>query len=65
MSKFLKERILVAVKATGSISLAAVKLGISQPAVSIGLKKIEEEVGGHVYFHGERPITLTGLGEIL
>lgn len=65
MPSYLRERILVSIAETGNASRTAEVLGISQPTVSTTLKKIEQEVGGHVYHHGERPIVLTTLGEIL
>lgn len=49
-------KILLAVQRLGSISKAAQELNISQPTVSVILKKIESEVEGDIYYHNERPI---------
>ena len=58
-------KILLAVQRLGSISKAAQELNISQPTVSVILKKIESEVEGDIYYHNERPIKLTPLGRML
>ena len=65
MSRYLREKVLVTVGKLGSIGEAANELAISQPSVSTILKKLENEVGGPVFYHGERPILLTPLGKLL
>ena len=65
MSRYTREKVLVTVGKLGSIVEAATELGISQPSVSTVLKKLENEIGGPVFYHGERPIVLTPLGKLL
>lgn len=65
MSRYTREKVLVTVGKLGSIVKAAAELGISQPSVSSILKKLENEIGGPVFYHGERPIVLTPLGKLL
>ena len=65
MNKLTREKIFIAVAETRNLSLAAAKLNITQPSVSVAIKKIENEVGGDIIHHSERPVTLTPLGQIL
>lgn len=46
----------------GSISAAAEKLGVTRPAVSTALKKLEQEVGQELFFKGRAGVTLTAEG---
>ncbi len=46
----------------GSISDAAMSLGISQPALSAKIKKIESEYGITIFHKGKRPATITEEG---
>ena len=48
-----------------NISKAAVRLFISQPAVSQSIKQLEEKLGGQLFFRTPRGITLTHEGEVL
>ncbi|MCI7302412.1 LysR family transcriptional regulator [Ihubacter massiliensis] len=47
-----------------SISKAAEKLGISQPALSAHLKKIEDQLGITIFDRSHKPLTLTDAGDI-
>lgn len=49
----------------GSLSKAAERLYITQPAVSHTLKQLEEQVGGQLFFRTQRGVTLTAEGEVL
>lgn len=48
----------------GSFSFAAKKLGITQPALSLQIQKLEEELGFKLIDRGKRPLALTNEGEI-
>ncbi|QHW34292.1 LysR family transcriptional regulator [Paenibacillus rhizovicinus] len=50
---------------TGSLSRAAEKLHITQPAVSHTLKQLEEMLGGALFIRGARGVQLTAEGELL
>ena len=47
----------------GSISAAAERLGVTRPAVSAALKKLEQEVGRKLFVKGRNGVRLTGDGE--
>lgn len=47
----------------GSISAAAERLGVTRPAVSTALKKLEQDVGQELFFKGRAGVTLTPEGE--
>ena len=47
-----------------SISAAAEKLGISQPALSSHLKKIEKETGAVLFDRSRQPLELTEAGQV-
>ncbi|MCI8387866.1 MAG: LysR family transcriptional regulator [Clostridiales bacterium] len=49
----------------GSISHAAREMHISQPAISLGIAKLEEELGVKLFFRTNRGISLTSEGETL
>ena len=55
----------IAIVESGTISSAAVKLGICQPPLSAQLKLLEEEVGCQLLHRGARKITLTEAGRVL
>ncbi len=49
----------------GSLTLAAEKLFISQPAVSQAIKHMEETLGGSLFFRTSKGVKLTPEGELL
>ncbi|REK77590.1 LysR family transcriptional regulator [Paenibacillus paeoniae] len=49
----------------GSLTKAAQKLHITQPAVSHTLKQLESGLGGQLFFRTARGVTLTAEGEVL
>jgi DNA-binding transcriptional LysR family regulator len=49
----------------GSFSEVAKKLGISQPAVSFQIQKLEQELGMRLIDRAQRTITLTAAGKRL
>lgn len=49
----------------GSFTRAAQFLHISQPALSIAIKKFEDEIGHPIFIRSSKPITLTSVGEII
>ena len=53
-----------AIAELGSISAAAENLGISQPALSSHLKKIESEVGAILFDRSRQPLELTEAGHV-
>jgi DNA-binding transcriptional LysR family regulator len=57
-------RSFVAVAEAGSLSKAADKLGISQPAVSAQMKRLQSAVGGSLFARGANGTTLTELGRL-
>ncbi len=48
----------------GSFSKAAEALFITQPALSIAIKKVEKEIGAALFNRNQRPLTLTHVGEL-
>lgn len=50
--------------ATGSLTKAAEVLGISQPALSLGLNKLEKELGFKIFNRKTVPLTFTKEGQI-
>ncbi|WP_308858215.1 LysR family transcriptional regulator [Paenibacillus sp. R14(2021)] len=50
---------------TGSLSRAAERLHITQPAVSHTIKQLEERLGGPLFIRGARGVQLTAEGEVL
>jgi DNA-binding transcriptional LysR family regulator len=55
----------IAVAETGSISAAAKRLYITQPALTIRLKKLEDYIGARVFIRGRKGVSLTKQGEVL
>lgn len=47
-----------------SFSKAAEALFITQPALSIAIKKVEQEIGADIFNRNQRPLTLTKIGEL-
>lgn len=61
----LKEQSYVlAIEKYRNITKAAQELGISQPALTIFLNRLEEEEGAHLFERGKKNLELTPLGEI-
>lgn len=58
-------RVFYYVAKLGSITLAAEKLFISQPAVSQAIKHMEETLGGSLFFRTSKGVKLTPEGELL
>jgi DNA-binding transcriptional LysR family regulator len=58
-------RSLVAVAETGSFTRAASKVNLTQPAISLQIKRLEEQVGRKLVERGGRKLTLTHEGEVL
>lgn len=58
------EEYIKAIAEVHSISLAAEKLGISQPALSSFLKKKEDEVGAVLFDRSKQPLELTEAGSV-
>ncbi len=54
-----------AVKTLGSFTKAAKNLHISQPALSISIKKLEEEINQPIFDRSVKPIALTPAGQII
>lgn len=48
----------------GSFSKAAEALFITQPALSIAIKKVEQEIGAAIFNRSQRPLTLTKIGKL-
>ena len=48
----------------GSFSKAAEALFITQPALSIAIRKVEKEIGAAIFNRGTRPLTLTHVGRL-
>jgi DNA-binding transcriptional LysR family regulator len=58
-------RSLVAIAETGSFTRAASKVNLTQPAISLQIKRLEEQVGRKLIERGGRKLTLTHEGEVL
>ena len=58
-------RTFVAVVDTGSFSKAAGKIGRTQSAVSMQIKRLEELAGTRLLFRGNGPVTVSPSGEKL
>ena len=58
-------RLLEAIARNGSITLAAKEANITQPAVSLQMKQLEEEVGEPLWEKVNKKIYLTDMGNIL
>ncbi|TWB93118.1 DNA-binding transcriptional LysR family regulator [Bradyrhizobium macuxiense] len=57
-------RTIVAIAETGSLSKAATKLGLSQPAVSAQVKRLQGLIGGQLFVKTANGTTFTDLGEL-
>lgn len=58
-------RTVVAISETGSLTKAAEKLGLSQPAVSSQIKRIQSMVGGALFARTANGTTTTQLGKLV
>ncbi len=58
-------RAVCAIADTGSLTKAAVLLGLSQPALTAQLQRVERELGGPLFTRGRRGAELTRLGEFV
>lgn len=58
-------RVFVVVAETGSVTAAASKLYLTQPAISAALRRLTESVGAPVFARQGRGVTLTSRGERL
>ncbi|OUM95823.1 MAG: LysR family transcriptional regulator [Thermobacillus sp. ZCTH02-B1] len=58
-------RAFLAVAQSGSFSKAAEKLGVTQPAVSHTVRRLEERLGGPLFYRTPAGVRLTGEGEML
>ena len=58
-------RTVVVISETGSLSKAGERLGISQPAVSSQIKRIEQMVGGELFDKTSNGAALTDLGKLV
>ncbi|MDJ1122707.1 LysR family transcriptional regulator [Olsenella sp. YH-ols2217] len=55
---------LVAVAELGTVSAAAERLHISQPALSRSLRRLERELGGPLFIHGKNRLELNDTGRV-
>jgi DNA-binding transcriptional LysR family regulator len=58
-------RTLVAIAETGSFTRAAGQVNLTQSAISLQIKRLEEQVGRKLIDRGARKVTLTHEGEVL
>jgi LysR family cyn operon transcriptional activator len=58
-------RVFYRVAKTGSLTAAAEKLHITQPAVSHTIKQLEERMGGTLFFRTSKGVKLTTEGDVL
>lgn len=65
MFKKSQRKILLSLDETLSISKTAELLGISQPAVSLAIKEIENIARKPIIFHRRRPLVFTPMGKLL
>lgn len=55
----------MAVASTGSFAAASEQLSLTQPALSMSVKKLEETLGGELFWRSTRRVSLTPEGEAL
>ncbi|GAB2955608.1 LysR family transcriptional regulator [Micromonospora polyrhachis] len=58
-------RALCVIADTGSITKAAATLGVSQPALTALLQRVEREIGGQVFTRGRHGVRPTSLGQFV
>ena len=63
--EFMQLEMFVAVVEEGSLRRASTRVFRSQPAISMAMRKIEEEVGISLFVRDNRPRVLTEAGETL
>src|SRR6202000_634847 len=56
-------RTVVAISETGSLSKAGERLGLSQPAISSQIRRLQSLVGGSLFVKGANGTTATALGK--
>ncbi|GGS45418.1 MULTISPECIES: LysR family transcriptional regulator [Actinokineospora] len=56
-------RTVAVIAETGSLTRAAVLLGLSQPALSVRLRRMEEEIGAPLFTRSPAGVELTAVGE--
>lgn len=49
---------------TGNLSRAAERLGITQPTITVALKRLEHEIGTELFYRSKKGVRLTKAGEI-
>lgn len=54
----------LAVIQAGSFTAAAEQLNLTQPSLSARIQQLEQSLGGELFFRGQRPLSLTPLGEL-
>jgi LysR family carnitine catabolism transcriptional activator len=62
MASLQQLRAFLAVAETGSFVAASARIGLSQPALSLAIKALEEEVGGRLFDRSSRRVALTSEG---
>lgn len=58
-------RVVDAIESAGSVTRAAAVLGLSQPALTTQVRRIEQVLGGPLFDRGPHGVVLTVLGEVL
>jgi DNA-binding transcriptional LysR family regulator len=58
-------RTLVAISELGSISKAADRLGLSQPAISAQMKRLQSMIGGAVFVRSQKGLEFTPKGNLV
>lgn len=64
MIKLAQVRQFVALAEAGSFHRAASVLNMAQPPLSVGIRKLEEELGAALFIRGPRGVRLTSAGEV-
>ena len=60
----LEKKYIYQVYLCGSFSKAAEALFITQPALSIAIKKVEQDINAAIFNRNQRPLTLTSIGQM-
>lgn len=64
MNKSLYDNYVIAIVENGSLTKAAEQMGVSQPAISSGIKALEKELGITIFDRKKIPMELTAEGEL-